>query len=76
MSREIEMQISQLLSLLIINSDELPKKVTDLLMGLFHPTIRKTNPSASHLAMLTCNNSAAELQVHFAKVSHDPKFLS
>jgi sister-chromatid-cohesion protein PDS5 len=41
-----------------------PKKVIEILLGHFHPSVKKTNPAASRLAMLVCIEASNELQMH------------
>lgn len=48
----------------LVKENDVPRKVIEILLGHFHPSVKKTNPAASRLAMLVCIEASNELQLH------------
>lgn len=65
--KKVELTSASMLAELAKETD-VPKKAIELLLGHFHPAVIKTNPAASHLATLVCNEASNELQMHVNQV--------
>lgn len=66
--KKVELTTASMLAELAKEAD-VPKKAIELLLGHFQPAVIKTNPAASHLATLVCNEASNELQMHVNQVS-------
>lgn len=74
--KNVEILCATALSMLLMFGSSVPSKSLDTLMANFHPQVKRSNPSAAHLAALVAQGAVNELQAPAAQVSEVNRLYS